>query len=198
MTRKRNTAAARHTGPIQRHLDRERADRAAEPLVPIHAQRHGDYGQTTISVTAGEFPDEPAHKQKRVTMNNGGSAIQRWIASESLTRPQIDAINLYSRAWHRVFSEPRVTANLSPMAFIRSTGNDELANATKIDAMELLKLLDERIFDIAPPYYRDVWQNVVIFDSSAHEAGGGSRASAERAKTICLFIADIIATVMRL
>lgn len=168
-----------------------------EPLVNGFAASQGDYLQGTISVTAGELEGE-GHGQKRVTINRGGSTLQRWIATESFNPTQLNAINLYSRAWHRVFSEPKVTANLSPIAFIRTTGSEADRNAAKVDAMELLKFLDDRIFDIAPGYYRDTWQNVVLFDHPARDVGGGGRNSADRAKTICLFIADMIATVMRL
>jgi hypothetical protein len=170
----------------------------AEPLVNDFAARHGDYAEATISVTAGEFPDEPSHKQKRVTMNRGGTTVQRWIASGTLNESEISAIAHYCRAWHSMYSEQRVTANLSPMAFVRTSGDAELRQAIVIQAGELLGLLDERIFDMAPPYYKSVWQDIVIFDRSAHEVGGNNRSSADRAKTICLFIADMIATVLRL
>lgn len=169
-----------------------------EPLVNAFAARHGDYGETTISVTAGEFPDEPSHKQKRVTMNRGGTTVQRWLATGSLNESETSAIAHYCRAWHTIHSEQRVTANLSPMAFVRGTGDAETRHAIVIQASELLGLLDDRIFDLAPPYYKSVWQDIVIFDRPAYEAGGKNRASAERAKTICLFIADMIATVLRL
>jgi hypothetical protein len=169
-----------------------------EPLVNAFAAQHGDYGKTTISVTAGEFADEPYHKQRQVTVNRGGSTVQRWISSGSLTEQEVSAISHYSRAWHRVYSEPRVTANLSPIAFIRTTGDEAARNAAMIDARELLDFLDERIFDIAPAYYKGVWQDIVIFDRPAYEVGGKTRASADRAKTICLFISDMIATVLRL
>jgi len=172
--------------------------RDEEPLVNPFAERHGDYGHRTISITAGELDGE-GHGQKQVTVNRGGSALQRWINSEAFTQSQLSAINLYSRAWHRVFSEPRVTANLSPIAFIRTTGDEADRNAAKVDAMELLKFLDGRIFDIAPPHYRDTWQDVVIYSRDNLPDNGNARTRAkERSLTICLFIADMIATVMRL
>ena len=158
----------------------------------------GDYRRDTLSVTAGELEGE-GHGQKPVTKNHGGSTLQRWISSGSFNQTQLSAINLYSRAWHRVFSEPRTTANLSPSAFIRTTGDEADRNAAKIDAMELLKHLDDRIFDIAPPYYRDTWQDVVIYSRDNLPDNGNARTRAkERSLTICLFIADMIATVMRL
>lgn len=172
--------------------------KAEEPLVSPFAERHGNYAQETISVTAGEFPDEPYHKQRRVTINRGGSTVQRWIAADVLNESEISAISHYCRAWHRLYSEPRVTANLSPIAFIRSTGDDAAHIAAMVDARDMLDMLDERIFDIAPGYYKGVWQDIVIFDRPAYEVGGSKRASAERAKTICLFIADMIATILRL
>jgi hypothetical protein len=169
-----------------------------EQLVNPFAAKHGDYRQTTIAVTAGEFEDE-AHGNKRVTINRGGSTLQRWIATEQFTPGQLNAINHYTRAWHRVFSEPRVTANLSPIAFIRTTGSEADRNATKIDALELLKFLDERIFDMCPSYYRDVWQDVMIYNRDTHPPSGKGRMTAQqKQKTICAFIADMIATALRL
>jgi hypothetical protein len=98
-----------------------------------------------------------------------------------------------------VFSEGRITANLSPMALIRSTGDEDGRNAAKVDALDLLKRLDERIFDRAPPYYGDVWKDVVIFDRASFPDNGKGRVQAkERALTICLFIADMIATELSL
>lgn len=179
-------------------MGRAKKKQPEEPLVNEFAARQGDYGQTTISLTAGEFPDEPAHKQKRVTINRGGSTLQRWIAAGYLNESEISAISHYTRAWHRLYSEPRVTANMSPIAFIRGSGDEAGHVTAMIDAGELLKLLDERIFDIAPDYYRGVWQDIVIYDRPAYEVGGSNRSSAERAKTICLFIADMIATILRL
>ena len=170
-----------------------------EETVNPFAARHGDYRREPMAVTVGEFDDERAGNVM-VVRNRGGSTLQRWIAKDQFTQPQLSAISHYTRAWHHVFSEHRVTANLSPIAFIRTTGDEAERNATKIDAMEMLKFLDERIFDIAPPYYRDVWQNVVIYnrDSSEPSRGKAREQSLERQKTICLFIADIIATVLRL
>lgn len=159
---------------------------------------HGDYRRDTLSVTAGELDGE-GHGQKPVTKNHGGSALQRWITAGSFSKTQLNAIDLYSRAWRMVFSEPRVTANLSPIAFIRTTGDEADRNAAKVDAMALLKFLDGRIFDMAPGYYRDTWQDVVIYNRDNLPENGNARTRAkERSLTICLFIADMIATVMRL
>lgn len=193
--RRKARAQQKPKGPLQRLIDREANEEANRPLVTPEAARHGDYGSATIPVGTGEFDGE-GHGQKRVTVNRGGSTVRRWEGS--LSRSQLSAIALYSRLWHRVFSEPRLTAGLSPIAFIRSTGDEARHNAVLIDAKETLAFLDERIFDLAPGYYKSVWQDVVIFDRPAHDAAGGSRSSAERAKTICLFIADMIATALRL
>lgn len=170
----------------------------AEPIVNEFAALHGDYQRTTISVTAGELEGE-GHGQKPVTINRGGSTLQRWITAGSFDQSQLSAINHYSRAWHHVFSSPRVTANLSPIAFIRATGDEAHRVVTEIDAMELLKLLDDRIFSMAPFYYRDVWQNVVLYGTDNFPSSGKGREKAkERALTICLFIADMMVSVLKL
>ena len=170
-----------------------------DPLVNPFAARQGNYEKATISVTAGEFPDEPYHKQRQVTINRGGSTMRRWIATGQFNPTQLNAMDHYSRAWHKVFQTPSVVANLSPMAFIRGDGNAEAVVATIIDARELLRFLDERIFDMAPAYYKDTWQDAVIYDSVSLPEGGKARMSeTERCKTIVLFIADMIATNLRL
>lgn len=58
----------------------KRKSKPAEPLVNEFAARHGNYGETTIPVTAGEFDGE-GHGQKRVTINRGGTTVQRRMAA---------------------------------------------------------------------------------------------------------------------
>jgi hypothetical protein len=167
----------------------------SEPLVNAYAAAHGDYAETTIPITAGEIEGERGNI--RVLRNRGGTAVDRWINAANLEPSQIRAIELYVSAWSKVYSHPRVVMGWGErIAFSR--GGDEARVATLIDAQELLKFLDERIFQMAPHYYFDVWQNIVLFDQPAGITGGGNRNSAERAKTICLFIADMIATILRL
>ena len=187
---------AQPKGPLQRQLDREIAAKEAEPLVNEFAARNGDYAKETMAVTTGEL-DATRAGNVQVTRNRGGSTLQRWISAEVLTQPQLDAIALYTRAWHVVHSLPRTTANWSLVAFIRGQGAERRI-VDMIEAEELLKLLDNRVFEIAPRYYFDVWQNIVLFDQPSGVAGGNAKTSGERAKTIVLFIADMIATILRL
>lgn len=182
-------------GPYQRLIDREADAEAKRPAVNEFAASHGDYQHETIALTQGEIEGERGNV--RVLRNRGGTTVERWDANGSLNRGQIEAIALYCRAWHRVNASPRITANWSLVSFIRGTpATDWISN--HVEAKELLGLLDDKIFGCLPRHYFDVWQNVVLFDQSAGVAGGNGRSSAERAKTICLFIADMIATILRL
>lgn len=192
---KGKNAAQAQKGPYQRLIDREAEAEANRPAVNDFAAKHGDYRHETLALTQGEIEGERGNV--RVLRNRGGTAIERWDANGSLSRGQLEAFSLYCRAWHRVNASPRVTANWSLVAFIRGMPATDWVSS-HIEAKELLALLDEKIFDMLPRHYLDVWQNVVLFDQSAGVAGGNSRSSAERAKTICLFIADMIATIMRL
>jgi hypothetical protein len=176
----------------------KRKSKPSEPLVNRFAANHGDYREATISVTAGELEGE-GHGQKRVTVNRGGTTLNRWLAAGSFSPTQANAVDHYAKAWRTVFSEGRVTANLSPMALIRSTGDEDGRNAAKGDALDLLKRRGERIFDRARPCDGDVWKDVVIFDRASFPDNGKGRVQAkERALTICLFIADMIATELSL
>jgi hypothetical protein len=188
--------SAQPKGLMQRQIDREIAAREAEPLVSPFAEQHGDYAREPMPVTTGELGAARAGNVQ-VTRNRGGSTLQRWINAEQLTQSQIDAIVLYSKAWHTIHSMPRTTANWSLVAFIRGQGAERRI-VDMIDAEELLKLLDNRVFEIAPRYYFDVWQNIILFDQPAGVAGGNPKTSGDRAKTIVLFIADMIATILRL
>src|SRR5690242_7048213 len=98
-------------GPLQRLHDCETARAANEPLVSPFAAQHGDYASEPLVVTTGELGSERAGNL-RVVRNRGGSTLQRWMSAQLLSETQASAIAHYSRAWHRVYSEPRVTANL--------------------------------------------------------------------------------------
>jgi hypothetical protein len=116
-------------------------------------------------------------------------------------RPKRSASML--RAWHKFIGEQRITANWSLCASIRGMPASEWVQS-QVEARELIVLLDDQIFKAMPPKYVDIWKNIVIFDKSADGAGrelltGASARSADvKAKTVVLFIADMIATVMRL
>lgn len=177
-----------------------RIESSDEPVVNTFASSHGDYRDEAMPVTAGEL-GEARHGQVRVTRNRGGTTVERWLASSSLTSGQAEAIALYARSWRLWIGEQRVTANWSLTATIR--GMDAGAWVpSRIEAKAMLEHLDECVFKAMPAAYVDVWKNVVIFDEAAGVAGsrlGYKNARAEAAaKTIVLFIADIIATVMRL
>lgn len=162
--------------------------------------QHGDYRTETLTVTDGEL-ESGRHQNIRVLRNRGGTTVERWLSAGSLSPTQAEAISLYARAWRLWLGEQRVTANWSLVSNIRGMPASDFVDS-RLSAKELLDHLDANIFRRMPAAYVNVWQNVVIFDEAAGVAGarlGYSNRQAETsAKTIVLFVADMIATDMRL
>jgi hypothetical protein len=173
-----------------------------EPPVNLFAAAHGDYGPDQVVDLGNELGDGRG-RIHQVVRNRGGTTVERWLNAGSLTSAQAEAISLYARTWHMFIGEQRITANWGLCSFIRGMPASDWVQ-TQVEAKELILHIDEAIFKAMPPKYVDVWKNIVIFDKSADGAGremlsGSSARSADvRAKQVVLFIADMIATVMRL
>lgn len=171
-----------------------------EPLVNPFAAKHGSYAHEPLPVTAGELGEGKAG-QVRVLRNRGGTTVERWLNSGSLDRRQAEAISMYQRAWRLTIGEQRVTMNWSLTSTIRGVDASAWAD-DKASAEGLLDDMRQSVFRTFPRHYFEVWQNVVIFDQSAGVAGaalGYRNSGAETAaKTIVLFVADMIATAYRL
>lgn len=168
------------------------------------AQAHGDYKSI-------EIPDETkvvqGGKEKvtstKVARNRGGTAVERWAGRGDLDERQIEAVALYSRAWHRVFQEQRVVMNWSMTASFRggALGFEAFADSQE-KAQRLLDLIDNEVFFHLPLRLFHVWQNVVLFDEAAGVAGsrlGYSNKQAEAAAKVAVtMVADMIANLMNL
>lgn len=185
--------------------DREKAKAqripgATEPLVNVFAAAHGDYHHESMPITAGELGmTKPGNV--RVLRNRGGSAVERWMNSGSLTLGQAEAITLYARSWRLFIGEQRIVANWGLTATIRGMSASEWVDChTEAEAM--IRHIDAVVFKAIPTLYVECWKNVVLFDEAAGLVGArlgfkhkGAEASA---KMMVLFIADMIATYLRL
>jgi len=156
----------------------------AEPIVPIHTERHGDYRQEFVTnVEDGS--------KARTSINRGGSPICRWKAAGSLSQSQQAAIDYMVRLWGQAGLQQRVTANYGPIT--GGNGNAELRAINEIEAREDL----HRIQAYVPKAYWNVFEAVVRFDEPAGVAGSALANSSRNAKhtayLIVCFCADIIA-----
>jgi hypothetical protein len=166
---------------------------AVEMVGPTDAQRmNGDYASADI-IHAETFTRASVH------LNRGGTPVARWKRDGALTDSQIAAIDHCGRLWGILGAGPRLIAAYGER--IPGQGNSEALNAAQIDARDDLY----RIIDLFPgplqSYFR-VFENVCRFDMPAGVAGGelskSSRTAAERAHQVVCFVADIIATEVRL
>lgn len=172
--------------------------------VTVEAQRQGDYVRDTVPgpviVKAGK--EKPT--SITVVRNRGGTAIERWQARGDLTTAQIEAIAIYCRAWRLLYGgEQRVTANWSLVSSVRG-GERPLEEyvGSVLQAKAMLRHFDEAIFFGVPLHYLEIWRNVVIFDEATGTAGSRlgyrSKQAEAAAKVAVIFVADMIATDLRL
>lgn len=162
-------------GDLQKLIDREANEIAKAPLVNPFAERHGDYERNLRFVT-----------------NRGGTAIDRWKRSGSLTDSQQAAILHCQHLWLKVGSQAVV------IDFERVRGLPHGDGYSQHEAFTELA----RISAGFPRDYWDVFENVCRHDLPAGVAGSRlanhRRSSETAARTIVCFIADMIATRERL
>lgn len=186
-------------GKTRRAKVKERA--GVEPLVNPFAAAHGDFRNEPMAVTAGELGSSRAGNVQ-VLRNRAGTTVERWIASDTVTPDQREAIDLYIRAWNTHIGQQRVVANWSLAPGPTSNGSAAGWADSHAQAKRTLDVIDDRVFKIMPQRYIDTWKNVVIFDEAAGTVGARlgfkSKGAEASAKMVVLFIADIIASnVMR-
>ena len=160
-----------------------------DAIVPVEAELHGDYRDATVY----HQDDEGRVSGVRTKLNRGGSPVDRWIASGSLTEAQVAVIQWCYARWELSGLKQRVTANYGER--IPGEGCNELRNAREIDARADL----HRVKDYFPgplQAYWDVFQNVCRFDMPAGVAGlalsPSSRSADARAHQVVCFVADVI------
>lgn len=141
-----------------------------DQLVTPEARKQGDYRVVDFKLDNGKEGADRKEKAKsiRVVRNVGGSAIERWYAKGGLDERQMQAVLFYQNAHRTAFgSEPRVTANYSPVIIRGLRSSVELYAGSVMAAKESLRLLDSEVFFREPVDHFQVWQNVVIFDKPA-------------------------------
>ena len=178
---------------------RPRAVAAVEDLVTPEARRHGAYGASSLSVTAGELSGVAPGKHK-VVLNRGGTAIDRWILSERKLED----------GQHRHFEAPAIAAIErcrtlwmaaeglgSSWAIERvDVANDDGGGFAQAEALATLADYKDRLGARLRPYW-EVFENVVRFDQDAGVAGssiaGNKRSAIDQAKVVVAFVANLIA-----
>lgn len=171
-----------------------RPDDRAAWLVTPEARKHGEYREAVVSVGPGEV-EGVAHGNHSVVRNCGATTLDRW--RPGLSADQASAIDLYVKCWHLFFSEARVSASYSPTASIRTTGSGvETMAARRIRAKQTLDLIGREVFARFPKHWSATFQNVVIHDMSASDAGRylsqSTRGAQHAARTAVVMIADQI------
>lgn len=193
-------ASVAPTSVSQGRLD-EAIDAIKQPpntVTPWMAQ-HGDFHDDAIVDLIGEFG--PKDRIYPVVRNRGGTTVERWQSSGSLSEAQIEAISLFTWAWQLSIGEQRVTANWSLAPVVRGVPLEDWMN-TQADAEEILRQMHREVFARAGGPYYSVWLNVVIFDEPAGVAGSRlgftSKQAQAAAKTIVSLLSNQLASVFRL
>lgn len=170
-----------------------RAGKAATPQPkPVHvnefADKHGLYETGKVVDLSGEL-GEGRQRVFRVSVNRGGTAIERWMnepGSKLFDEPQRAAIRHCQALWARAIGLGAVDPSRVPV-------DGEAPGWAQHEAMAELASYKTRI----PRAWWDVFENVCRFDMPAGTAGSAlatNRTSAiDRAKTAVAFVASMIA-----
>lgn len=159
----------------------------SESIVNRFAVANGDYRK--------EFVTHVEDNTKVQTIvNRGGSALDRWYASNKLSQSQIAAIHLCLRLWRLAGRNDRVTANYGER--LGGGASAEHRANSEIEAREDL----HRIQDYFPGSLRTYWgvfENICRHDMRADLAGSvlskSGRTADARAHQVVCFVADIVA-----
>lgn len=163
---------------------RQEARDRAEPIVPVEAERHGDYqrGFVTHVETATK-----AHTMR----NYASDPVKRWEKAGALSTTQLAAIELCRTLWERAGIQQRVTANYGER--LPPTASAEDRSAVEIDARRELHRMQDEI----PAQYWSVFENICRFGLpigvTASAAGYVGTGAELRARTVVCFVADLIA-----
>lgn len=172
---------------VEKLADQARAraanEQANEPLVPLHAQQHGDYEPVAETGVA-----------RKAMVNRGGTPLARWIKARLISESQQAAILHCLRLWREAGISQRTTANLDRTVF----GSPGDGHPREIEARIDL----HRIRDYFHPTHWDVFENCMRFDEPAGVAGSRLRRVGQRAEQAALncvcMVADVIAWKERL
>lgn len=171
----------------ERRRREERGRKAASgkrdpaPLAPVaivnpFTAQHGDYDQAGL--VGG----------RKIMLNRGGTAIDRWKREQLLTETQLAAIHHCQRLWRLIDAGPRLVANLDRTVF----GCPGDGNAAEVEARDDI----HRIKGGFPRQYYEVFENVCRFDEPAGTAGSrlanDNRSASNAARLVVGMIADMI------
>lgn len=167
-------------------MEQEERDRG-EPIVPVEAQRHGDY--------RSEFVTDVDDGTKAYTkVNRGGSPVERWIASGRLTQPQQVVIAMCCRLWRLAWPKQKLTASYGER--IPMSSSVEYRATNEIEARDDLDRIQSYFPGPMQAYWR-IFENVCRHEEPAGVAGSklnyGDRDAATRAHQIVCFVADYVA-----
>lgn len=140
-------------------------------------RQHGDYRPDFAKVGGKLDP---------VVINRGGTVIERWMHLGGWDEPQRRAVAACLMLWARIDrTETPLSAVGTPQGLWMGQGEQDARDR-----------LEDYRRSIPEPYWR-VWENVIRWDMPAGQAGTHlettDRSARQAAKTVCQFVASIIA-----
>lgn len=168
--------------------EQQEARDRAEPIVPVHAQQHGDYVSDFVTLVED---GTKAHTK----INRGGSPVERWIASGKLSQGQQVVIATCLYLWRLSGLRQALTANYGHV--VGGLSCAEHRATTELEAREDLRRY-QGYFPGPLAVYFNVFENVVRHGIPAGVAGSelskSTRTADARAHQVVCFVADVIAT----
>jgi hypothetical protein len=164
-----------------------------DQLVNGFTASHGDYEEGTVVDLSGELGGG-RNKIVKVMLNRGGTAVERWISSDSkgmFGEGEQRAIRYCQNLWTRAEGNLRA---VDPGA----DRVDAPLGWAQQEALVELRRIEARV----PKPYWACYENVCRFDQEAGAAGSdissNSRSAVDAAKTTVAFTASLIAMWRRL
>jgi len=167
----------------------QKVQRIAKAIgVPEAQVQRGGFEETTIVDLSGELGGKRMSMVK-VLVNRGGTAIDRWIANDTLGmfgEPQQRAIRYCENLWIRAAGQISSIDHAADRV-------DAPLGWSQQEAFVELAAIQKRV----PPAYWEVYENVCRWDEEAGVAGSkiatNSRSAVDAAKTTVAFTASLIA-----
>lgn len=168
-------------------------DKEVNAVVSPFTQQHGIYEATDFKLIETIQGGKKKENFTRVVVNRGGTAVERWHRTGRLEDRQMAAVAFYTRNYCLHYGmPPRVVANWSSVVSGMVRSASEFCNNARLDAKQLLRLLDQDIFFRRTVDDFNVWQNVVIHDEAAGVAGTRLGFKNKPAEAIALFIVQSV------
>jgi RNA 3'-terminal phosphate cyclase len=205
--RRRDANAVRQA--TQARSNKRRQDKAVaavdriqvNSIVSPERRQHGDYHAVDFKLVEVTEGGKRKEKTQKVVRNLSSTVVERWNTKGAFDERQWQAIIKYISLHCAAFGPgQRVTANYSPAIARGGHGTTEAANNRALDAMGILRLLDNEVFFREPPEHFWIWQNVLIFDEPAGIAGsrcgyshkGAEAVAREVVRSLAWKVADLL------